>query len=387
MVSEILLQAALHDLGLHHLFEHAHHHRGLVVDDIIVEQTGVIDVVDILCDGVSALRAVCRDSLGLIGLDEVESVIHLIILTAGDLRCHEVGKHLLGPYILKPFWGYEVTKPEVSSLVGNEFGTCQQFLLCGVFLKENPAGIELDGAWVLHTAKLIVGDEHDTVFVGKGVCNTCIAFQPFQGGGSLVKHLVELCHLLRVSLAVECAHLASVAGRGLLIEVSCYEGIEISGQRAAAVAGHRFPAVGHVELCQIAGPEIRLVEAWEHRTGFVGHEDRVHIVLLAIQRLVETGEAQLNLVFSRLEIFLRDDNVFVFVSGESLAALTFLTSIDVIGTVETTLEVEHHISLLFQLEGDDVLTRHLLVDVGRNVETEVIQHVGDVGIPIVSQQF
>ena len=79
--------------------------------------------------------------------------------------------------------------------------------------------------------------------------------------------------------------------------------------------------------------------------------------------------------------------MFVFVSCESLAALTFLTSIDVIGTVETTLEVEHHIGLLFQFEGDDVLTRHLLVDVGRNVETEVIQHVGNVGIPIVCQQF
>ena len=79
--------------------------------------------------------------------------------------------------------------------------------------------------------------------------------------------------------------------------------------------------------------------------------------------------------------------MFVLVSGESLAALSFLTGIDVTGAVETTLEVEHHISLLFQLEGDDVLTRHLLVDVGRNVETEVIQHVGNVGIPIVCQQF
>ncbi len=79
--------------------------------------------------------------------------------------------------------------------------------------------------------------------------------------------------------------------------------------------------------------------------------------------------------------------MFVLVGGECLAALAFLTGIDVIGAVETSLEVEHYICLLFQLEGDDVLTCHLLVDVGWDVETEVIQHVADVGVPIVCQQF
>ena len=119
----------------------------------------------------------------------------------------------------------------------------------------------------------------------------------------------------------------------------------------------------------------------------IGHEEGVHKVLLSVERLVETGEAELNLVLSRLEVFLRDDDVLVPVGGECLATLALLTGIVVEGAVEAALEIEHHVGILIHLEGDDVLARHLLVDVGRNVETEVVEHVADVGIPILCKHF
>ena len=263
VICEVLLQAALHDVGLHHLLEHAHHDGGLVVDDVVVEQAGVVEVVELLCDGVGTLCTVDGDGLGLIGLDEVEGVVHLIILATGNLGCHEVGEDLLGPYILEPLGCYEVAEPEVSRLVCDELGACQELLLGGILLEEDPAGVELDGSRVLHATELIAGDEYDAILVGEGVGNACIAFEPLQGCGSLVEHLVELCHLLRVGLAVEGAHLAAVARGGLLVEVTCHEGVEVGGQWAATVAGHGLPAVGHVELRQVAGPEVGLVEAWE----------------------------------------------------------------------------------------------------------------------------
>ena len=48
------------------------------------------------------------------------------------------------------------------------------------------------------------------------------------------------------------------------------------------------------------GLEVRLVETWEYRTGMVGNEKRVEIVLVAVERLVAAGERH---VYGILTVF------------------------------------------------------------------------------------
>ena len=103
VVTKVFLQACLHLRGTHHLFEHPHHDGRFVVDNIVVEQAGVVQVIQFLGDGVGAVGTVDGDGTALVGLQEVQLVVDARERATGDLRRHEVGEHLLGPYILKPF--------------------------------------------------------------------------------------------------------------------------------------------------------------------------------------------------------------------------------------------------------------------------------------------
>ena len=117
----------------------------------------MIQVGELLGNSVGSLRTVNLDGFGLIGLDEVQVMIYLIVLTTGNLCGHEVSQHFLGPYIFKPFQGDEVAKPQMSSLVGNQFCARQFVLLGGILLKEDTAVSQLDSARMFHTSKLVVG--------------------------------------------------------------------------------------------------------------------------------------------------------------------------------------------------------------------------------------
>ena len=62
----------------------------------------MIQVVQFLGNGMCTLRTVNTDGSILVGLDEVQVVVYRVIVATGNLRGHEIGKHLLGPYILEP---------------------------------------------------------------------------------------------------------------------------------------------------------------------------------------------------------------------------------------------------------------------------------------------
>ena len=259
----------------------------------------MIQIVQLLCDGMRAFRTVDTDSGILVGLEEIQVVVYRVVMAAGNLRGHEAGQYLLGPYVLKPFQRYEVAKPQVGSLMGYQFHTCQLVLLGSVLLEEHAAVAQLDGTRVLHAAELVVGQDHQTVLL-EGTCDTRVAFHPFYRLSHFVEHLVELCHLVGISLPIKGADGLALTAAGLLVEVSGNEGIEVGRQLTDIVAGHRLPAVGHIECGHEDGSEIRLVEAGEHRACQVGHEDGIHIVFVAVQGLVETRETQLDLVLSLL---------------------------------------------------------------------------------------
>ena len=259
----------------------------------------MIQIVQLLCDGMRAFRTVDTDGGILVGLEEIQVVVYRVVMAAGNLRGHEAGQYLLGPYVLKPFHRYEVAKPQVGSLMGYQFHTCQLVLLGSVLLEEHAAVAQLDGTRVLHAAELVVGQDHQTVLL-EGACDARVAFHPFYRLSHFVEHLVELCHLVGISLPIKGADGLTLTSAGLLVEVSGYERIKIGGQLTDIVAGHRLPTVGHIECGHEDGSEIRLVEAGEHRTCQVGHEERIHIVFVAVQGLVETRKVQFDFVLSFL---------------------------------------------------------------------------------------
>ena len=243
-----------------------------------------------------ALRTVDGDGAGLIGPDEVQVVIHLIILATGNLGSHETGQHLFRPYILEPLGRYQITKPQVGCLVGNQFCTTELLLLGSELIEEDTTVAQMDGTWVLHTAKLIAWQDDESELLTERIGDARITFHPLQGSSGLVEHLVELGHLLRIGLTIEGTHGATIACTSLLLEVSCHERVEVGGQRTTAVAGHGLPSVWGFDVRQISCSQIRLVEAGIDGAGMIGHEQGVHIVLMTVQRLVVTGEVQLDLV-------------------------------------------------------------------------------------------
>ena len=88
-------------------------------------------------------------------LEKVDVVVDVGKLFTGDFVGHEVGEDFFGPYIVKPAHGDEVAKPQMGSLVGNQFQTGCLLLLRGVFLQEDATVVHLDGSRMFHAAKLI----------------------------------------------------------------------------------------------------------------------------------------------------------------------------------------------------------------------------------------
>ena len=77
-------------------------------------------------DGVGAFCTVNGHGLSLVGPDEVEIMVCLGVLATGNLRGHEVGQDLLGPFLLRVLQTKETTaKPEVGCLMSHEFRAAQ----------------------------------------------------------------------------------------------------------------------------------------------------------------------------------------------------------------------------------------------------------------------
>ena len=300
MIHQVFVQTVLQGGSAHHLLHHPHHHWCLVIEDVVVEQTDMVDVGEFLCDGVCTLCAVGKDGSVLEGLDEVQVVIHLTVLTTGDLRGHEHGEYLIGPEVVEPFQGHQTTEPQVGRLMGDQFHTGQLVFLCGIFLQEDLTVIKLNGSRMLHSTIGVVGQDHHAVFLER-TGDAGIAFHPFHGLCGFIEHLVELGDLVEVGLQIERPHRPSVTDGCLLVEVTCHERVQVDRQLTAVVAGHRLPSRGRGQGRHEDGSQIRLTETGERRPRHIRLEDGVHIILVSVQGLVKGDKIQLHLVLSQLE--------------------------------------------------------------------------------------
>ena len=79
---------------------------------------------------------------------------------------------------------------------------------------------------------------------------------------------------------------------------------------------------------------------------------------MTVQRLVQTGKTQFYTVGARNEQFIGNDNMFVMVGGnDCLASFFFAFFCNYIAcAIEFSLEIENYIGLLFEVEGNDILT-------------------------------
>ena len=110
---QIFLQTAAKRLGAHLLFQFAHHHGSLVVDDVSMKADRHSGDCRGLLDGVGAIGAVGAEGTHLITFQEVEVVVDVGKLLSGNLCSHEIGKHLLGPHVVEPAHGDHVAKPQM----------------------------------------------------------------------------------------------------------------------------------------------------------------------------------------------------------------------------------------------------------------------------------
>ena len=133
IVFQIDAQSVSQGIISHLLFQFPHHDRCLVIDDISVEQTGLVQVIQRLLYRMGAVCPVSRQCRDIVGLDEVQVVVDLWELFPGNLVGHEIGVNLLGPYIIKPFHRHQVTKPHVGGLVGKQLQAVELLVGRGVF--------------------------------------------------------------------------------------------------------------------------------------------------------------------------------------------------------------------------------------------------------------
>ena len=172
-----------------------------MIDDVPIEQSGLVQVIQRLLYGVRSLCSVGLQGRDIVRLDEVQVVVDVGKLLLGNLVGHEIGKYLFGPYIIKPPHRHQIAEPHVTGFVGYQVQAVHFLVGCGMLAQEERGIAELDAAGMLHAAKLIAGQCHASVFL-EGVGNARIVFHPSERERYLVEQLWYLCHLLRIGLSI-----------------------------------------------------------------------------------------------------------------------------------------------------------------------------------------
>ena len=386
----------------HPFLQFPHHHRCLVVDDVAIEQSCVVEVVEGLLDGVGALGAVGGKGGQIVGFEEVDVVVDVGKLLVGDFVGHEICKDFLRPHVVEPAHGDEVAKPQMGGLVGNEVEAVHLFIGRGVLAQEDRLVAQLDAAGVLHAAKLIPGEDDESMLL-KGLADAGVVFHPAQGQSGLVEDDGQLGDLRGVGLAVEDGDFTAVALGGLLLEPPCGEGEQIGGEGVAESETAGFPAIlcltcgqcrdffflrhggvadggpllGQGERQFIAGLDVGLVETGEGAAGMVGDEQGVHVVGIAVECLVVTDKpyGYLILAFRREKSTGNDD---VLVADFRLQLL----AVDDNRLFDAALEVELQrlclglfALLAFPHKMDFHRAGHGGLGTGRQVEGQMVGHV------------
>ena len=193
---------------------------------------------------------------------------------------------------------------------------------------------------MLHPAKLERRDQHE-VELAERVRNRRVVLEPGERVGVQVEDRRPIaCDLRGVRLTVEHAELPSIAFGRFDAELAGGEREEvrrnrlrlvedqaevIGRRRAARLAAvrHGDPVGRHLQAQAPAGLQIRLVEAWDRERRARRHEQRVEVVVVAIERLVAGDELELDRVVASRERPRRQHDVAVLNSRRDLMAVRF----------------------------------------------------------------
>ena len=221
------------------------------------------------------------------GFDEGQVVIDVGELLAGDFVGHEVGKHFLGPHIIKPAHRHQVAEPHVSRFVSNQV-EARHFLVGRRLRTQKDAPvIELDATWMLHATEL-VARQHDKAIVLKRVWDTRVLLHPPQRQCHLIEHDGQLCHLGSIGLTIEACQQSAVTNFMFYLELSCREREQVGGNGFAGLVADTHPPLRKVQFQAEHGFQVRLVKTGEDTSGMVRHKQRVEVVITAVQRFVTT---------------------------------------------------------------------------------------------------
>ena len=123
---QVLAHAGAEYVVADHLLQLAHHDRRLVIDDRAVHLSRLVQVLQILANGIRAVRPVDRIGAWIMAHEKIEVVIDVGESGIDDFGGHEVGKNFFGPDVVEPFHGDEVAEPHVRGFMGNQPGAAQQ---------------------------------------------------------------------------------------------------------------------------------------------------------------------------------------------------------------------------------------------------------------------
>ena len=118
---QVGLYALAEGIAAHDLYEFFHHYRGLVVDDLTVDKSGIAQIGQFLGYGYGALGAVFAQGRCVERAQAVETVVDFRIQRLG-YPCREmVCEYFFGPDLIEPFHGDQVSEPHVGRFMGYQF--------------------------------------------------------------------------------------------------------------------------------------------------------------------------------------------------------------------------------------------------------------------------
>ena len=326
---KIGLQALSEGFRTHLPGEHVHHDGRLVVDDVAVDEPGVLQIVERTPDRIGTDRAVLRISRRIVRLQVVQPVVDGREGRPDYLRSEPVGEYLLGPYVVEPFHRHIVAEPHMGGLVGDELCPVEQFVHGGRRTKENAPVVVERGSGMLHAAVLEIG-QHDEIVFCKRIGDAGVFLHKREGVEDQPEDVGLLGQSGGIGLPVIHRDGPAAAFCEGALELSGHEREEIGAERLGlreadglAVVGfrrllldigigHGRPIVRNGQRQRVPGLEVRLVEAGKERARAVGNQQRVEEIVSPVERPVSRRKSDFDAVLPFDRVSLTDYNVFIF---------------------------------------------------------------------------
>ena len=163
--SQVFLHALVEAVFADQFLEFAHHDRRLVVNDRAVHLAGFIQVFQVLADGVGARRTIYGVSARIVAHEEIQVVIDVRELRVDNLRGHEIREDFFRPDVVEPLHGHQVAEPHMCRLMRDQRCAAKQLGIGRRFLEEQVRCAVQDGANMLHTSVLEIGDQREAELV------------------------------------------------------------------------------------------------------------------------------------------------------------------------------------------------------------------------------